>query len=67
MIYLYGTCLREKQIKALCRRFEKLPKGTRVITVSYPLTDYTEGYEVISCFSAPFTWGDTEVYLQIKC
>ncbi len=37
-----------------------------LITVSYPLTDYTEKplFELIRSFPAKFTWGEAEVYLQ---
>lgn len=65
-IYLYGTCLEEKVIKQLIEKFAKLPTGTKIITVSYPLTEYTAQplFEVMSCFSVPFTWGNGDVYIH---
>jgi hypothetical protein len=66
VVYLYGTNLTTEQIQALCKNFESLPEGTRIITVSYSLTDYANGYEVLHRFSAPFTWGEADVYLQVK-
>ncbi len=68
VIYLYGTCYEQPFIKKLLRKLDKLPKGTKLITVSYPLTDYTESttFEVIKKFSATFTWGEADVYLHVK-
>jgi len=42
VIYLYGTCLPDEEIALLTRRFESLPTSVRIITVSYPLSDYTK-------------------------
>lgn len=65
--YLYGTCLDDETINTLIKKFSKLPVGTKVITVSYPLTDYTEDgkFEVMKRFIGTFTWGDADVYLQV--
>ena len=67
VIYLYGTCLEDDYIKKLADKFAKLPAGTKIITVSYPLTDYSNKpvFEVMKRFSAPYTWGEADVYLQI--
>lgn len=68
VIYLYGTCLQEDAIKSLIQNLSKLPAGTKIITVSYPLSDYTEEplFEVMKRFSCQFTWGEGDVYLQMK-
>ena len=68
VIYLYGTCLGEDFIRKLINRFRDLPAGTRVITVSYPLSDYTEEplFEVMHCFPAKFSWGVGDVYIQTR-
>ncbi len=67
VLYLYGTCFDEPFLKKLLKRFSDLPEGTKVITVSYPLTDYVQkGYELLKQFEAPFTWGVATVYLQQK-
>lgn len=65
--YLYGTCLDEKTINALISHFAKLPSGTKIITVSYPLTDYadTDAFEVMKRFTVPYTWGNADVFLHI--
>lgn len=68
VIYLYGTCLEEKSIRDLITRFKDLPKGARIITVSYALSDYTNEplFETMKRFPAKFTWGEGDVYIQIK-
>lgn len=65
-IYLYGTCLEDQFIKKLIQKLSLLPAGTKIITISYPLTDYGAQFEVMKCFPAQFTWGRGDVYLQIK-
>ena len=68
VIYLYGTCFDTDFIQKLIHKFSFLPKGTTIITVSYSLTEYTPIplFEVMKCFSAPFTWGEGDVYIQRK-
>lgn len=67
-IYLYGTSLEDDSIKKLIDKFARLPAGTKIITVSYPLSDYTQKplFEVMKRFQARYTWGTADVYLQIK-
>lgn len=68
VIYLYGTCLRDEEIKTLISRISHLPSETKIITVSYPLTDYTSAscplFQVIKKLTVSFPWGDTEVFIQ---
>lgn len=68
VIYLYGTCFPDAFIEALVQHLSQLPKGTKIITVSYTLIDYTkaEQFEVLKRFPAQFTWGPGDVYLQVK-
>jgi len=68
VIYFYGTCSSNIEISKLIDRFSQLAKGTQIITVSYALTDYqpTAPFEILKRFSAPFTWGEADVYLQVK-
>lgn len=65
--YLYGTCLDEQSILTLIKKFSTLPIGTKIITVSYPLSDYTTDtrFEVMKRFIGKFTWGETDIYLQV--
>jgi SAM-dependent methyltransferase len=64
VIYLYGTCLAEEEIDALVHRFEALPQATKIITVSYPLTDYSPRFRTLKQFTADFPWGKGEVFLN---
>lgn len=66
--YLFGTALEDPFLKKMAKRFEALPKGTRFVTISFPLTDYaTPGaFEVMKRFPVSFPWGETDAYLQIK-
>lgn len=68
VLYLYGTCLEEEFIKRLINRFKSLPTGTKIITVSYSLPEFTHEpvFEIMKRFPAKFTWGTADVYLQIK-
>lgn len=68
VIYLYGTCLEDDTIKQLIKRFKDLPSGTRIITVSYSLSEYTDEplFETMKRFPARFTWGSGDVYIQAK-
>src|SRR5262249_24856476 len=68
VIYLYGTCLQSPYIESLVEKFKALPKGTRVITVSYSLNEFVPEapFELLKQFPAQFTWGITDVYYQVK-
>jgi Histone methylation protein DOT1 len=68
VFYLYGTCFDAVFIKKLIDRFLKVKSGTKIITVSYTLNDYTHQplFEVMKRFPAMFTWGEADVYLHIK-
>lgn len=66
VIYLYGTCLEDEMIEKLVARFKHLSSGTKVITVSYSLTDYTTAFRVEKYFTARFPWGKAYVFLNIK-
>ena len=65
-IYLYGTCLEDLEITELIETLKKCSKGTRIVTVSYPLTDYDKDNRFLleKSFSVSFPWGETEAYLQ---
>lgn len=68
VIYLYGTCFSDTAIDRLITHFSHLPKGTKIITVSYALTEYqpTAPFQILKQFPASFNWGKTTVYLQVK-
>ena len=59
VIFLYGTMLSDAEILRLCERF---PKKVKILTVSYPLSDYHDEYRVEKTFLGRFPWGETEIY-----
>ena len=66
LIYLYGTCLSDAQVLSMIGQFEKTRTGTKIITVSFPLTDYSSRFRVVNQFTGRFPWGEGEVFVQIK-
>ncbi len=66
VLYLYGTCLEDGVIERLVERFQELKSGTKVISVSYPLTDYSDIFTLAEQFQARFPWGKADVFLNIK-
>ena len=68
VIYLYGTCMDDDSIEKLTKKIEKLPSGTKIITVSYPLTDYTQKQylELMNVFPVELTWGTADVYIHYR-
>lgn len=65
-IYLFGTCLEESLIAALIERFKQLPCGVKIITISYPLSDYDPAFACVKEFSVRFPWGEADVYLNVN-
>lgn len=66
IIYLFGTCLEEGEIKRVIDKLKGFPKGTRILSVSYPLIDYDQSdtFKVTQDFSVSFPWGETSAYIQ---
>lgn len=68
VIYLYGTCFSSEQIDRLIEQFIQLPEGTKIITVSYALTEYQPEapFVILKQFPVSLTWGGTTATLQVK-
>ena len=66
IIYLYGTCLEEEEIEGLVRRFETLSLSTRIVTVSFPLSEYSSQFSTLKQFTGKFPWGEGEIYLNVS-
>lgn len=66
VIYLYGTCLRDSEIKGVIKKLKTFPKGTRILSVSYSLIEYDkdEAFKLEKRFPVSFPWGETEAFLQ---
>ena len=66
-IYLYGTTLSDESIFRLLENLQKLKPGTKVISVTFPLTEFSVGlFELVDSFPVRYPWGVTDVFLQKK-
>jgi len=65
--YLYGTCYDTEFIEKLIEKFQKCPAGTKIVIVSYTLSEYCDDtiFTLVKQFPAGFTWGQADIYLQI--
>jgi hypothetical protein len=61
LIYLYGTCLPDDLITGLCKKF--LPHQ-KIISISYPLSDYDPRYKILATIPVTYPWGVTEAYIN---
>ena len=61
VIYLYGTLLSDATVRKIAEKFRGLKKGTKIVTISYPLTD---GFHLVKKFDVQFPWGTTSCYIQ---
>ena len=60
-VFFYGTTFPDEFVEELSQAMKTLPKGSKIVTVSYPL----EGLEVVDQFVVSFPWGSGEVYLHL--
>ena len=63
-LFLYGTCLPDDTIHALIDRWVHLSPQVKIITVSYPLSDYSPRFKTFKQFTAQFPWGEGVVYFN---
>lgn len=68
VLYLFGSNLSEGAIKELIAHLKSVPKGTKIVTVSFPLGDYCSPslFTLLKRFSAKYQWGTADIYLQVK-
>lgn len=66
VIYLFGTALPDEEITRFVTLCKNVRPGTKIVTVSYALTEYSaEGIvTLIDTLQVPFSWGTTEVYVH---
>ncbi len=64
VIYLYGTGLEESIWFDLTIWLSDLPKKPLIITVSYPLQEFSPHFALIGQCDLEFGWGKAKVYLQ---
>ncbi len=67
-VYVYGTHLNKEQIESLIQALLSLPIGARVVTVSYPLTEYQKApwFLLGRVFEGAYPWGKTSLYLHTR-
>lgn len=63
VIYLYGTCLGDESIEKICK---KIRAKQKVISISYPLSDYDPNFRIVKTFEVEYPWGITEAYINEK-
>lgn len=67
LLYLYQTMLTSNEIYQLIERLKGADTQLAIITVSYPLSDYDNEFEVIDQIEGEFIFGKTDVYLNKRC
>jgi len=65
LIYFYALFLSEDQMLSMLRRFEALSSHVKIITISFPLSDYSPLFTHTS-WQALYPWGQAEVFLNQK-
>lgn len=65
IIYLYGICLEEEVIYRLVEKFEQLPPTVKILTVSYPLSDYSSHFHTVTTFPIRFPWGKASLFVNV--
>jgi SAM-dependent methyltransferase len=64
--YFYSLCLEEDELRSSISHLESVPKGSKVITVSFPLTDYTPSFCLSASWKVTYPWGKTKAFLNLK-
>lgn len=64
VIFLAGSCMENELLCRLCAKLKKLPKETKLITVSFPLEEIADGFIIQEEIEADFYWGKTSLFIQ---
>ncbi len=67
-VYLYASHFEDTEIEKLLETLITCRPGCKVITVSYPLTEYQNAshFELKKVFPIPYLWGEAEVFLNVR-
>lgn len=65
-IYFYGLCLTEEEFAEQITRLESTKKEAKVITVSFPLSDYSAFFSTLLSYQTHFPWGKTTVFVNSR-
>lgn len=60
VFYLVGSCYSDEHLAQAQDKLADLPGGTRIVTVSYPLTG--PSFRLVKSWQAPFSWGKGTLY-----
>lgn len=66
IIYFYGICLEDHDFLSMIKQLELTKKYTTIITVSFPLSDYSDSFSLLCSEKFPYPWGEATVYIQHK-
>jgi hypothetical protein len=66
IIYFYSLFMEEAPFALMIKKLESIPKGTKVITVSYPLANYSNNFTEIQMKNISFPWGKSSVFINTK-
>lgn len=64
--YFYSLCIGEEELKLSILHLEKMQAGAKLVTVSFPITDYSTFFTLLSSWEATYPWGKTEMFLHLK-
>lgn len=66
VIYFYGTAFNDAAIAAVIERLKRVRTGTRIVSVSYALSDQTRSrpFELVEKIRGKFVWGETDIYIE---
>lgn len=62
VVYLYVITLSDEDIRRLTKHLTRLKKGSRIVTISFPLVG--SSFHVEKEFDVAFAWGVTSAYLH---
>lgn len=64
--YFYGLCLDEQDLLKACVALQKMPSKAKLVTVSFPITEYISDFSLLSSWEAIYPWGKAELFLHQK-
>ena len=66
IIYFYALCMEETPFLSMISRLQSLKKDIRVITVSFPLSDYSNKFSLLTSKEVSYPWGQTPLYVNSR-
>lgn len=66
ILYFYSLCLEEKTLLAMIQKFLLMPSNPKIVTISFPLSDYSPSFTTLTSLPVIFSWGKTQAYINVK-